>query len=156
MSVREVRGRSKTYIALFHTRRNLEKEMSKAAVESVVYGVVIHGKFLFLTVFFSSERSISPKSYSKFQHVRLSPSLTFRVEASVKRLMALAKASTYLGCYNFHNFVVSTTVYLCCFIKLCYAVHLRTKINDNKMMFEFQKQDDRRRNHNKQSRNSSI
>ena len=37
-----------------------------------------------------------------------------------------------------------------------YAVHLRTKINDNKMMFEFQKQDDRRRNHNKQSRNSSI
>ena len=37
-----------------------------------------------------------------------------------------------------------------------YAVHLRTKINDNEMMFEFQKQDDRRRNHNKQSRNSSI
>ena len=37
-----------------------------------------------------------------------------------------------------------------------YAVHLRTKINDNKMRFEFQKQDDRRRNHNKRSRNSSI
>ena len=37
-----------------------------------------------------------------------------------------------------------------------YAVHLRTKINDNKMIFEFQKQDYRRRNHNKRSRNSSI
>ena len=40
--------------------------------------------------------------------------------------------------------------------KMTYAVHLRTKINDNKMIFEFQKQDDRRRNHNKRSRNSSI
>ena len=30
-----------------------------------------------------------------------------------------------------------------------YAVHLRTKINVNKIIFEFQKQDYRRRNHNK-------
>ena len=37
-----------------------------------------------------------------------------------------------------------------------YAVHLWTKINDNKMIFEFQKQDGRRRNHNKRSQNSSI
>ena len=37
-----------------------------------------------------------------------------------------------------------------------YAVHLRTKINDNKMIFEIKKQDDRRRNHNKRSQNSSI
>ena len=37
-----------------------------------------------------------------------------------------------------------------------YGVHLRTKINDKKMIFDFQKQDNRRRNHNKRSRDSSI
>ena len=42
---------------------------------------------------------------------------------------------------------------ICCSVN--YAVHLRTKINV-KIIFEFQKQDYRRRNHNKQSRNTSI
>ena len=37
-----------------------------------------------------------------------------------------------------------------------YGVHLQTKINDKKMIFDFQKQDNRRRNHNKRSRDSSI
>ena len=31
-------------------------------------------------------------------------------------------------------------------LSMGYAVHLRTKITDNKMIFEFQKQDDRRGN----------
>ena len=89
------------------------------------------------------------------QHVSIAKELGNRAEEG-RAYGSLGNAYQSLGDFKqavkYHNQHVSIAKEL----GDRYGVHLRTKINDNKMIFEFQKQGDRRRNHNKRSRNSSI
>ena len=52
----------KTYIAMFAREETWKKKcQSKATGEKLLHAVLVHGKILFLGVFFSLNRSISPQ-----------------------------------------------------------------------------------------------
>ena len=73
LSVREVRGRNKTYIALFFTGGNLEEEISNAAGEScsTLFQSFAMVSFCFLDILVLFRAEYFPKRFSISKHVRL-------------------------------------------------------------------------------------